>query len=131
MCGTDLSANMSSMQITHILKKLAGPIQSAPTIADVTIRYAGNGDAEALAVLAALDSSRAPRGEVIVAEVTGELWAAISLDDGHAVATPFRPSGELTFLLAERARELNRATRRTARTRPTRSPVAPAGGMRI
>jgi hypothetical protein len=45
--------------------------------------------------------------------VGGDLWAAISIDDGHAVADPFRPTGELLALLAERSRQLRRA-RRTA-----------------
>ena len=101
--------------VTNILNKLRGPIQSVPTSADVVIRYARPADAKAVDELAQLDSSRAPRGEVIVAEVQGELWAAVSLDDGHAVATPFRPSGELTFRLSERARELSGA--RTLRPR--------------
>jgi hypothetical protein len=114
------------MHITDILKKLVGPVQSVPTSADVTFRYARDEDAEALAVLADLDSSRAPRGAVIVAEVAGELWAAVSLDDGHAIAHPFRPSGELTFQLGERARELNRAApRNPGRGLTVRPPVAP------
>jgi hypothetical protein len=111
------------MQITDIFKQLMGPIQSVPTGGDVTLRSARAEDAEALAALAALDSSHAPSGAVIVAEVAGELWAALSLDDGHAVANPFRPSGELTFRLAERARELNRAARRTPRRPPAARPL--------
>jgi hypothetical protein len=117
------------MQITDILKKLVGPVQSVPVGADVTLRYARDEDTEALAALADLDSSRAPQGAVIVAEADGELWAAVSLDDGHAIANPFRPSGELTFRLAERARELNRAARRKpGRGLRVRPPVAPIGG---
>ena len=46
-----------------------------------------------------------------MAEVAGELWAAISVDDGHAVADPFRPTGELVALLVERSRQLRRARR--------------------
>jgi hypothetical protein len=111
------------MQITDIFKQLMGPIQSVPTAGDVTLRSARAEDAEALAALAALDSSHAPSGAVIVAEVAGELWAALSLDDGHAVANPFRPSGELTFRLAERARELNRAARRPPRRPLTARPL--------
>jgi hypothetical protein len=48
---------------------------------------------------------------VLVAEVGGELWAAISLDDRHVVADAFRPTGELVALLAERARQLRRVQR--------------------
>ena len=116
------------MQIIDILKRLRGPVHSVPVGADVTLRYACEEDTAALAVLAELDSSRAPGGAVIVAEVDGELWAAVSLDDGHTIANPFRPSGELTFRLAERARELNRAARRNpGRGLTVRPPVAPMG----
>ena len=104
--------------LTHLLHKLRGPIQSVPTVADVVIRHARPDEADALITLAQLDSSRAPRGDVIVADVQGELWAAVSLDDGHAVANPFRPSGELTFTLLERARELRGAGRDSMRRRP-------------
>ena len=93
------------------LKKLAGPTQAVPVGTNVTVRYARRDDAEALAALAALDSSHVPGGGVLVAEADGELWAAVSLHDGHAIANPFRPSGELAFHLLERARELRRATR--------------------
>jgi hypothetical protein len=107
-----LSSTMRYMNsVTNILNKLRGPIQSVPTSADVVVRYARPDEADALAALAQLDSSRAPRGDVIVADVQGELWAAVSVDDGHAIANPFRPSGELTFRLSERAREIHAAGR--------------------
>jgi hypothetical protein len=93
--------------VTNFVSKLRSQIQSVPTSADVVVRFARPDEADALATLAELDSSRAPRGDVIVADVQGELWAAVSVDDGHAVANPFRPSGDLTFRLSERARELN------------------------
>ena len=109
---------MCMNSVTNIFKALRGPIQSVPTSADVVIRYARPDEADALATLAQLDSSRAPRGDVIVADVQGELWAAVSVEDGHAVANPFRPSGELTFRLSERAREIHGAGRdRTWRPR--------------
>ena len=103
------------------LTKLLAPTKSVPAggSAAVTIRYARPDDAAALADLAYLDSSRAPQGVVLVAEVDGELWAARSLDDGHTIADPFRPSAELAFLLIERARQLEaRAARTTRRLRP-------------
>jgi hypothetical protein len=101
---------MTSKRITDTLRSLLGPVQSVPTVVDLTIRFARPDEAEALAALARLDSSHAPQGTVLVADVRGELWAAVSVDDGHAVANPFRPSGELTFRLAEHARELHRAS---------------------
>ncbi len=81
--------NMRSLKDT--LKKLAGPVQLTPVDTRVTFRYAVPADALALTELAQLDSSRAPRGDVIVADAGGELWAAVSLDDGHAVANPVPP----------------------------------------
>jgi len=72
-------------RITDILRKLAGPIQSVPAGAHVTIRPGG------------------------------ELWAAISLDDYHLIADPLRPTGELAFRLTERAREVRRADRSSDR----------------
>ena len=91
---------------TTTLKKILGPTQAVGDAPSVTIRYARPDDALALLELAQLDSSHAPEGIVIVAEVGGRIWAAQSLDDGHAIADPFRPSGELSFLLAERARQV-------------------------
>src|SRR5919198_319240 len=70
----------------------------------LTIRYATPDDASTLEQLATLDSRRPPRGVVLLAEVDDEPWAAVSLDDDHLVADPFRPSGELAFLLAQRAK---------------------------
>jgi len=111
---------MTVMRATDTLKKLLGPTQDGTVASpDVTIRYARPDDAPALLDLADLDSSRPPHGIVLVAEVGGQIWAAHSLDDGHAIADPFRPTGELAFLVAERARQLSsaaRAPRRHART---------------
>jgi hypothetical protein len=81
------------------------------TSAPVTIRYATPADAGAVTDLAALDSRRAPAGDVLVARVGRELWAAVSLDDMHAVADPFRPSGDVAHLLHERASFLRRQAR--------------------
>jgi hypothetical protein len=103
--------NMNSANT--FLKNLLGPTQQIDTsgASSLTLRYAAPADAEALDRLAQLDSRRTPRGLVLVAEVGGELWAAISLDDHHAVADPFRPTGELVALLVERARQLKRRDR--------------------
>jgi hypothetical protein len=101
-----------STTVTTFLQRLAGPKQDVPSGASsLTLRLAVPADADALDRLAQLDSRRAPRGAVLVAEVAGDLWAAVSLDDGHAVADPFRPTGELVALLAERSRQLRRARR--------------------
>jgi hypothetical protein len=99
---------------------LRGPVKDPVTGAEraphgggrhLSTRYATPDDADALARLAQLDSSRPPRGVVLLAEVGDELWAAISLDDGHLIADPFRLSGEVAFDLAQRARRVKRAER--------------------
>jgi hypothetical protein len=113
MSQVSLTSIISGMPRIHsILKKIAGPTPSVPDDAHVTIRHARPADHEALALLARLDSSHSPRGDVLVAEVSGELWAAVSLDDHQVVADPFRPSSELAFRLLGRAREVRRAERR-------------------
>lgn len=90
------------------------PAPFAP--APVTIRHATPSDAGAVVALAALDSSRVPAGDVLVARVGNEIWAAVSLEDLHAVADPFRPSADLVDLLRERARSLRRQERRASAT---------------
>ena len=74
--------------------------------AGTLIRYAVDSDAAAVARLAALDSSAIPDGPLLVAEVDGELWAAVAIHRGAAIADPFRPSGPLVELLRARARQL-------------------------
>jgi predicted ATP-grasp superfamily ATP-dependent carboligase len=65
----------------------------------VLIRHAGPSDAGAIARLAALDSAPTPGGELIVAEVDGELRAALRVDDRTVIADPFAPTAELVVLL--------------------------------
>jgi hypothetical protein len=110
---------MHTTAAPSFLKRLLGSDQEAPSAANaVTLRFALPADAEAIDRLAQLDSRRAPRGAVLVAEVGGELWAALSLDDQHAVADPFRPTTEIVALLVERARQLRRAARGRTHTLP-------------
>ena len=111
MWGARRSTIMKPMSTTtNLLKRILGPVQQLPADArTLTLRHAVPADADELDRLAQLDSRRAPRGVVLVAEVGGELWAAISLDDMHAVSDPFRPAGELLALLVARARQLRRA----------------------
>ena len=83
----------------------------------VVIRFAYPDDAEALAGLASLDEDSVPPEPVLLAEVDGELWAALSLSTHSHVADPFRPSGELVDLLRHRAQQLRAAP---GMTRPRR-----------
>jgi hypothetical protein len=79
----------------------------------LTIRPADLADLAGLDRLAALDSSAPPTGDVLVAEVGGELWAAVEVDSGAAIADPFRPSGDLVDLLRLHARGERRSSLRS------------------
>lgn len=72
----------------------------------VTVRRALPSDADALRCLATLDEAAPLRGEVIVAEIGGEIWAARSLLDGRTLGDPFRPSTWAGGLLELHARQL-------------------------
>jgi hypothetical protein len=84
-------------------------LRSEETMQAVTIREALPGDSNALDQLAELDSTRPLRRPALVAEVGGELWAAVSVAEQRVIADPFRPSGELGYLLSQRARQLAEA----------------------
>jgi hypothetical protein len=88
-------------------------------IEELTIRMAVSSDAPALSRLAQLDSAPPPEPvPMLVAEVSGELRAALPLDGGRAIADPFQRTAELVAMLLERARPLEpSAPRRAARRR--------------
>jgi hypothetical protein len=108
---------LSTTEVTPMLDQLLRAKDAAvPTPgARLTIRTSGPGDAAAIRRLAQLDSSSVPAEPVLLAEVGGEPWAAVSLADGSAVADPFRPTAELVLVMIDRARELRRAERRPPR----------------
>jgi hypothetical protein len=82
------------------------------------IRFADDADADALTRLARLAARRPPRGPVLVAEVGRSILAALSLDSHEAVSDPRKPTGDLVWVLAERAREVRRAVRGRTRDLP-------------
>ena len=84
---------------------------------NLTIRYATAADQFAVRRLAVLDSASPPTGDVLLAEVGNELWAALSIDTGAAVADPFRPSGDMVDLLRLRADGLAGEARGRGRAR--------------
>ena len=99
---------------------------AADAPADVVIRRATTADAPALARLGELDGDRrvgallarhAAEHDVLIAEVDGRLEAALALNDGLAVADPFRPSAVNAELLALRARQLGGAAARDGHAR--------------
>ncbi len=72
----------------------------------LTVRRAGAQDAAQLLRLAALDSADVPTGDVLLAESSGQLLAALSLADGHVVADPFEHTAEMVDVLRLRAAQL-------------------------
>ena len=83
-------------------------IRSASTAA-ITIRPAYADDEATLMRLAALDSAdHAPPAPVLLAEVEGEVQAALSLSDSSAIADPFRPTLHLLALLRTHAEQTAR-----------------------
>ena len=76
---------------------------TSPTL---TLRPAGPEDSQALETLAALDSSPALHGPVLLAESDGRALAAVELVGGRVVADPFAATSEATELLRRRAAQL-------------------------
>jgi hypothetical protein len=92
------------------------PRPSQPS-SPVTLRFAFPDDALTVARLATLDSSPVPAAPLLLAEVAGELRAALSLSDGTVIADPFYPSGPVVELLRARASQLHGVSRPSSRRR--------------
>lgn len=75
----------------------------------LTVRTATPRDSDAVRLLAALEGVSMPTGEVLVAQVGGDVVAALPLGGGRPIADPFRPSAEFVEVLEVRARQLRRA----------------------
>jgi hypothetical protein len=73
---------------------------------DCVVRYAHQGDREAIVRLAQLDSAREPTGPLLVAESAGGIVAALPLAGGDPIANPFERTAELVELLRLRAAQL-------------------------
>jgi hypothetical protein len=72
-------------------------------LAQITVREATPADDASLERLAQLDSARPLTAPVLLAEVAGEVRAAVSMLDGRTVADPFTASAKLTAMLRMRA----------------------------
>jgi hypothetical protein len=96
----------------------------------ITIRPGYADDQLGLLRLAALDSAPLiPPAPVLVAEVGGELRAALSVRDGSVIANPFYPTLHLIELLRAHAAATSprrRAGRRGLRLRATSAPLQSA-----
>ena len=75
----------------------------------LSIRAATQADRGALERLALLDSAHPVGGEALVAEVDGQVLAALPLGAGRVFADPFEPTAHLADMLELRARQLRAA----------------------
>ena len=82
-----------------------------------TVRPARAADAPSLARLASLDSQAPLRGDVVVTEIDGEIWAAVEVATGRTVADPFRASRPAAEAATLRTRQRLRGPGRTLRPR--------------
>ena len=87
--------------------------------APMTIRWASQDDAELLQMLSELDEAALPPAPVLLGFVDDELWAAVSVSTGAKISDPFKPSGEVARLVAERGRQLTVSGGRTRLGLPT------------
>lgn len=83
---------------------------------ELVVRRFAERDIDGIRRLAALDEKPAPTGSVLVAEVSGELVAALPLDGGVAIADPFKPTADVVEVLQTRARQLREVSGAPART---------------
>ena len=91
-----------ALQRTRLLEEQA----SQPSQEAVSLRLCSVGDDEALERLAVLDGRSSPRGRYVLAEVGGEVIAALPLGGGKPLSDPFRRTAHLLPLLRLRAAQL-------------------------
>ena len=105
-----------------------GRVRSAGPSADhdARIRYARPDDEAALGRLAALDSAAVPAAPLLVAELDGELRAALSLVSSELIADPFRPTLAVVAQLRKRAASLAAAGAATEDRQPATAGWRPA-----
>jgi hypothetical protein len=83
-----------------------------PAEESVALRLCSVHDDDALERLALLEGRPSPRGRFVLAEVDGEIVAALPLRGGEALTDPFRPTAHLLPLLRLRAAQLDDQPRR-------------------
>jgi hypothetical protein len=77
-----------------------------PSQEAVVLRLCNVHDDEALERLAVFEGRPSPRGRYVLAEVDGEVVAALPLAGGEPLSDPFRPTAHLLPLLRLRASQL-------------------------
>jgi hypothetical protein len=110
----ETAADRRRSRLATRVARFTGP--QAALSDELAIRVSRASDGDALRRLGELDgkpalgrllSARAAAGSVLVADVDGELVAAIALEGGRVAADPFRPSAGAAELLRLRASQLS------------------------
>ena len=83
----------------------------------ITLRLGSSADEERVRALAMLDGAELPPAPVLLAEVDGQLVAALALGEGIAVADPFHRTADLIALLRARADQLDGTSQRRGQLR--------------
>jgi hypothetical protein len=86
--------------------RLLDELAAKPSEEAVALRLCSVHDDEALERLAVLEGRPSPRGRYVLAEVDGEVVAALPLAGGKPLSDPFRPTAHLLPLLRLRASQL-------------------------
>ena len=81
---------------------------SEPRWSALVIRLGVQADETRLRRLAHMDSARPLSGQTLIAEQGGSVVAALSLDDGAAIADPFVASADAVAMLRVRAAQLSK-----------------------
>ena len=105
-----------ALRIAYLLRD-AEPVRAVPAepVEPVVLRLSRIQDDVALDTLGRLEGRPVSAGCYVVAEIAGEIVAALPLDRGTPLADPFRPTAHLLPLLELRAKQLtgDRPGRRT------------------
>jgi hypothetical protein len=94
----------------------------------ITLRVSDPADEREIARLAELSERAAASGRYLVADVDGQVWAALPLSGGEPIGDPFLPTLEVKQLLSVRAGQLDTVEARSHDRRPTLAPVLSAEG---
>jgi hypothetical protein len=95
--------------VARLRRARRAPAPADGVLVELRIRHTGTSDEAALRRLASLDSTTAPPPPLLIAEVDGEIQAALSLWDGRTIADPFRKTEALIELLTLRAAHIHSA----------------------
>ena len=118
----------SSKSTTIGLEGFARPAHEPDELPEdaVLVRRARATDAASIRTLAYLDDRRLSDGPFLVAEIAGDVIAAMSMSSGQIVADPFRRTRDAEELLRLRAGQLAEREARVAMTRDRSAALEPA-----